>query len=538
VSASTAQLEDALRDLPRIATLVKDRGYRQVWRFEHGGRAYYLKFYPRPRGAFSRESWRRLFRGSPAYREFERLQRLQKASIPAPRAVAYLAGLRVADRLGDAVILEALEPSVQVDLYLNDLDLRGEPVPDHLKLAEQVRTLVSNLGKAKLGHEDLHLGNFLLYNGKVYLLDGYAVRTSGLVPDDIFRLAHNASRFATRTDLLRGWRLLGPTDAPMPQRNPVSNRVYRTFLERATRENRYFGLLESGDWRGVFFKHAKYPRPWSSVSRMSFSADDWRLAWPDLLSRIEADQLEVIKRSRSGDVLSGDIALGGRTISVVIKRPRRRYWYRYLNEIGRGARARRAWVKAWKMIARNVPSAWPLLLMERRRLAYVVDTVIVFERVPGPTLAKADLDEMPAARRDMLFRRVGRILRKIESFGFSHFDAKASNWIVMPDDRRGETPVLIDIDGIRQRRWVALGIQRLLKSLRSHPQYTPADSLALCQGYAPFTRMEIEREGDGVGSDGVTEEDVETLPAAPGLHSVTPSPNHPVTPSPPPPGAQ
>jgi hypothetical protein len=109
-------------------------------------------------------------------------------------------------------------------------------------------------------------------------------------------------------------------------------------------------------------------------------------------------------------------------------------------------------------------------------------------------LAKADLDAIPPARRDMLFRRTGRLLRKIESLGFSHFDAKASNWIVMPDPKRGESPVLIDIDGVRQRRWVALGIQRLLKSLRSHPQYTPADSLALCQGYAPWTRMEQERE--------------------------------------------
>lgn len=491
---SPHQLEDALRDLARIATLVKDRGYRQVWRFEHGGRAYYLKFYPRPSGAFSREAWRRRFRGSPAYREFERLQRLQKASIPAPRAVAYLAGLRVADRLGDAVILEALEPSVQLDLYLNDLDLRGEPVPDHLKLSEQVRTLVSRLGKAGLGHEDLHLGNFLLHHGKVYLLDGYAVRPGGLVADDVFRLAHNASRFATRTDLLRGWRLLGPADAPLPNTNPVSSRVYRTFMERVTRENRYFGLLDYDGWRGVFFKQAKYPRPWSASSTMNFAADDWHGAWPELLARIGADQLQVIKRSRSGDVLSGDVTLGGRTIPIVIKRPRRRYWYRYLNEIGRGARARRAWVKAWKMIARNVPGAWPLLLMERRRLGYVVDTLIVFERVPGPTLAKADLDVIAPARRDMLFRRTGRILRKIESLGFSHFDAKASNWIVMPDAKCGESPVLIDIDGIRQRRWIALGIQRLLKSLRSHPQYTPVDSLALCQGYAPWTRMEQERE--------------------------------------------
>ena len=515
VAKQPLQLEDALRDLPRTATLVKDRGYRQVWRFEHGGRAYYLKFYPRARGLLRADTWRRLFRGSPAFREFERLQRLQKAAIPAPRAVAFLAGLRIAERIGDAVILEALEPSVQLDLYLNDHELRAAAVPDRRRLAEQVRTLVHNLAKAGLGHEDLHLGNFLLHQGKVYLLDGYAVRTGGMVQDDLFRLGHNASRFATLAELLRGWRLLGPEGVPLPKTNPVSDGVYRRFMERVTRENRYFGLLDMAGWRGVFFKHAKYPRPWSAASAMNFSADEWHAAWPDLLRRIEADQLHVIKRSRSGDVLSGAVSLGGRSIDVVIKRPRRRYWYRYLNEIGRGARARRAWVKAWKMIARNVPSAWPLLLMERRRMGYVVDTVIVFERVPGATLAKADLAAIAPARRDMLFRRTGGILRRIEALGFSHFDAKASNWIVMPDGRRGESPVLIDIDGIRQRRWVALGIQRLLKSLKDHPQYTPADSLALCQGYAPWTPMEREAGRDGVGSDGVTGAETSATPATP-----------------------
>lgn len=486
-------LEQALRDLPRVGTLVKDRGYRQVWRFVHDGRAYYLKFYPRHG---RRDSWRRVFRGSPAFHEFDRLQRLQRANVPSPRAVAYLAGLKINAEPGDAVILEALEPSAQLDEYLNDLDLRGEPVPDHLGLAEQVRTLVHDLGKAKLGHEDLHLGNFLLHGGKVYLLDGYAVRPGGLTQADVFRLWHNASRFATRTDLLRGWKLLGQ-GAPLPKENPVSARVYRTFLERVTRDNRYFGRLDFGDgWRGFFFKRAKYPRPWSAVSKMTFDKAQWVSAWPDLVRRLEGDALTVIKRTRSGDVLSGTVNPGDTPIDVIIKRPRRRYWYRYLNEIGRGARARRAWIKSWKMIARNVPAAWPLLLMEKRRLGYVVDTLIVFERVPGATLAAVDLEAIPEARRDMLFRRTGRVLRRIESFGFSHFDAKASNWIVRPDERRGESPVLIDIDGIRQRRWVALGIERLLKSLRRHPQYTPADSLALCQGYAPWSRIEREVAGD------------------------------------------
>jgi tRNA A-37 threonylcarbamoyl transferase component Bud32 len=487
---STAGLENALRDLPRHGRLVKDRGYRQVWRFEHGGRAYYLKFYPRHG---HRDAWRRLFRGSPAFLEFDRLQRLQRARVPSPRAVAYLAGLRVEAEVGDAVILEALEPSVQLDEYLNDLDLKGEPVPEHLALSKQVRTLVHDLGKALLGHEDLHLGNFLLHEGKVYLLDGYAVRPRGLTQDDVFRLWHNASRFATRTDLLRGWKLLGK-NSPPPRENPVSKRVFRTFLRRVTGDSRYFGRLRfPGGWRGVFFKRAKYPRPWSPVSLRTFDARQWEREWPELVRAVEADELQVIKRSRSGDVLGGRVAPGGPPVDIVIKRPRRRYWYRYLNEVGRGARARRAWVKSWKMIFRNVPAAWPLLMMERRRLGYVVDTLIVFERVPGPTLAAVDLDAIPPARRDMLFRRVGRVLRRIESFGFSHFDAKASNWIVLTDPARGESPVLVDIDGIRQRRWVALGIERLLKGMRNHRQFTPADSLALCRGYAPWSRLAVTR---------------------------------------------
>src|SRR5207253_11130159 len=99
----------------------------------------------------------------------------------------------------------------------------------------------------------------------------------------------------------------------------------------------------------LYFKSAKYPRPWSDVSRMTFDADQWKQAWPRLWEQVDGDKLHVIKRSPSGDVLAGAVKLGGRTIEVIVKRPRRRYWYRYLNEIGRGARARRAWVKSWKM---------------------------------------------------------------------------------------------------------------------------------------------------------------------------------------------
>ena len=63
----------------------------------------------------------------------------------------------------------------------------------------------------------------LLHDGKVYLLDGYAVRFGGLTMNNVMKLAHSVQGVATRTELQRGWNILGP-GGRMPMRNPVSER--------------------------------------------------------------------------------------------------------------------------------------------------------------------------------------------------------------------------------------------------------------------------------------------------------------------------
>jgi Ser/Thr protein kinase RdoA (MazF antagonist) len=127
-------------------------------------------------------------------------------------------------------------------------------------------------------------------------------------------------------------------------------------------------------------------------------------------------------------------------------------------------------------------------------MGYVTDAILVTERIDGPTLWTINLGLLSAGAREMLFRRAGRILRLIDQRGLSHFDAKASNWVLRNDERLGPSPVLIDVDGVRYRRWVALGIERLLRSLREKRFYTPEDSLALCRGYAPYARLAVEEE--------------------------------------------
>lgn len=487
-------LEQTLRDLPRVGRLVKERPYRQVWRFEHEGKPFYLKFYPKEgvKETFHhlRDGFRRLTRGSPAVLEFTRLQMLQKAKIPAPRAVAVLMGFKINGQSGDAVIMESIEPAVQLDRYFSELSLRGERAPDHREISRQIRELIKQLAAAKLGHDDLHLGNFLLKEGKVYLLDGYAVRR-GMRPRDLYRLAHSVRPFATLTDLVRGWDVL--VGGFPPSQNPISAELRGEFLKRIGGDNQYFGRLDLGEWTGVFFRQTKFAKRWSKASTLQIERDEWEKIWPQLWQQIESDQLRVLKHSRSGDVVATELQLGGTTLPVVIKRPYKRHWYRYLNEIPRRSKSWRGWMKGWNLIARNLPTAWPLLVMERRRFGYVTDHISIFERIPGPTLWRTNLDNYTRQRRDMLFRRIGHILRTIDNTGLSHFDAKAPNWIVMEDEKLGSNPVLIDTDAVRFRRWMALGIERLLRSMKGHAQYTPEDSLSLCLGYAPYSPPKPEQ---------------------------------------------
>lgn len=483
------EIEKALKDLETTGTCIKRHPTRQVWRFQAGATPMILKFYPdQP------NRWRKRMRGSLAMYEFTRLQWLQKAGVTSPRAVAALMGFCIGSQKGDALAIEAIEPSERLDELATRCRLAGTDIPDHRGIAEQIVQIIHQLGRAGLGHRDLHLGNFLVRQGKVYLIDAYPVHRQGVIMRDILKLGLSVHGLATRTDLVRAWRRLAMSDY-LPLQNRQWPRHLRKMQSRIFGDNAYFGRLVKGEWTGAFFRYTKYPERWSPASRLSILPEQWEHEWPNLLGRVQSDQFEILKRSGSGDVLTGQITLGGRPVDVVIKHPRRKRLRQFLTEIGRGSRARRAWRKSWSLIHRDLPTAWPLLIMERRVLGYVTDAIIVYERLPGSPLSQVDLDALPAAARQTLFHRTGRLLRLLEQSGLYHWDAKSSNWMVVPDSLRGPQPVMVDVDGIRSNWGIGEGIRRLLLAMKEHPQYTPEDSYHLCKGYVPFVQM-VQREED------------------------------------------
>ena len=275
------------------------------------------------------------------------------------------------------------------------------------------------------------------------------------------------------------------------RRSPNRPAAFRAALRREPVRR-----LTVGEWSGRFVATTAAVE-WSAASSVAVTAEDWQREWPGVVGRLRAGSLDTLKRDASGDVTAGVVVLGGRPVDVVLKRPLEKYWYRRATSVVRAPRARRAWDKARLVRVRGIAVEPPLAVFERRRRGVVVEAVAVFERVPGVTLESADLGATTPYARRIFFNRCGRLLRRLEMTGLAHTDAKSSNWIVFDSPARGPVPVLIDVYGVRWLNpWLGLfGLHRLLRAMKRHAQYTPADSLAICQGFAPHAEFAVEKKG-------------------------------------------
>jgi tRNA A-37 threonylcarbamoyl transferase component Bud32 len=465
-----------------LGQLIKSRPYRQIWRIEIEGRAIYLKFYPREAARV-----KRLFLGNPALREFSRLQQLQKAGIPAPRTISVLVGFRINNQLGDAVLMHAIEPGITLDHFFLESEISAQPDPQRRPIAEQITEITQKLIRARLGHRDLHLGNFLFCNGQVYLLDAYALVRRGMKMRHLLMLGHSVRRYATKTEMLRFWRTIGGWRLP-PANNRIARKFWNKELSRTNSSNAYFGQFTRDNWHGNYFKSRKYPVRWSLASRLKITDEDWQSASTRLIAQFQSQQFTLHSETPHESIFSGQIILSGVPLNILIHRPRGRF----LQPIRRSA-AQRMWHNAWSLIVRDIHTPWPLLMIERRHLQSL-EQLIIFEHIPSVPLSKIDLNTLSRPHRDQLFHRVGDLLARTDQLGLYHRRATADNILIHTDPITGFMPMLTHTQSIRSRNKTQSSIHRLLQSLRS-PQsaYNPSDSYSLCRGYAPYAKMQTEK---------------------------------------------
>ena len=199
-------------------------------------------------------------------------------------------------------------------------------------------------------------------------------------------------------------------------------------------------------------------------------ADGWR-GWtlsdlPDGFDPLD-DGGRVLKDDGNSRVVLRD--------GLVLKRPTPPVGTRRLLARLRRPRAVRAWLKTVVLQGFGLPVEPPVLCVRRG-----VEAIGVYREVPGTTLADIDLETL--TNREATLEQIGRVLRRTADLGWTHLDAKSTNWMITPD---GE-PVMLDCDGLRRtplhtRR--RRGLDRLLRALRDHPQFSEDDEQAVLSGF-------------------------------------------------------
>lgn len=471
-----SDLEDILKRVNETGSFIQTDESCRVYGLLLHGKPVHLKFFP---------AGKALHVGN-AMSEFTRLQWLQKAGVNAPRPVATLMGFSLGNEKGDALIVEALEPAINLLDFLKNQEQTTQSralIPQNLFYP--LLGILTSLAKAKLGCHDLNLSKFIIHKNLVYLKNAEGIHKEGLSLDELLQFAAYADPYLSRTLYQRAWNRLG-NKGPMPKSNPRILSLWHDQARMSLGDNSRFTQFQQAGRRIHAFLQTPTPRHWSETSWLSFTPDHWKTAWAELSQKLDAGALQVLKESDSGDVLEGQLRIGDHLLDIIVKRPKPKNFRRLISQWILGPRARRAWVKAWELVERDIPTAWPLALVEGKG-----QSLLIMEKVPGKMLADVSPDETEALS-NALFH-AGRTLRRMESTGLYLYDAKAYNWIVRPG--KESIPVVIDIDSVRRIRQPG-GFNRLLRSLRElhGDKLTRALERQLALGYEPAASRHRQNE--------------------------------------------
>jgi hypothetical protein len=145
---------------------------------------------------------------------------------------------------------------------------------------------------------------------------------------------------------------------------------------------------------------------------------------------------------------------------VICKRPLPRNAVKKLTVWLLGSRAMRTWRLANALLNRQIPTARPLAVVEKRWLGRPVDAFLLTECIEQAhdldallTLRLRELDEHLGRRlKQQVIDALVPVLRRLHERGFAHRDLKAPNVMVQWDGDVDHRPrvLLVDLDGIRQ----------------------------------------------------------------------------------------
>ncbi|MFQ6035965.1 MAG: lipopolysaccharide kinase InaA family protein [Sedimentisphaerales bacterium] len=382
-------------------------------------------------------------------REWQGLSELARRQVSSPAPLFYG---RIENGPWAIVVEKIADSSTALDVFNKTTEKTGK-----LDLLVLVCKELAKQHQRGILQKDLHLGNFLLKEGKLFALDPAQIR---LFPTEITR-KRSISQLALLACLLpesdtdsitqlcqeyfkaRGWRLAA-SDKALFQKQLIMHRKrgVKYGLKKCLRTSRRHLRLKIRNSIAVFDRD------------FCLGAEPL-----DFMGQIDAlmDKGLILKNGNTSYV--SHLSFNGK--DVVVKRHNHKGFVHSLRHTIKKSRARQGWLHAHWLRMLQIPTPKPLAYIEKRRGFLLWQSYLVTEYVEGQKLYDFLRDSKTnEQKRSMVTQQIAELLERLGKYRISHGDLKHSNILVTDNGL-----MITDLDGMKVHKWIWMYKVRKAKDL-------------------------------------------------------------------------
>ena len=370
-------------------------------------------------------------------REWLGLKRLASHGLSAPDPLFY--GQTEDGQL--AVVVQKIADSLTIlDIFLK--------TPDPNKKLSLLVSICKEMAKqhAKgILQKDLHLGNFLLGNDKVFALDVGQMKFLRCEADrknSISQLAmlafylSNSNKQLTKTLCeeyfkARGWRYGKAEQISFQKQLAVHKRkMLRKGLKKSMRTSKRHLRIKTNGYIAMFDK--------------TFCQQTSPLGFIEKIDKI-MDEGQILKNGNTCYVSR----LTWNSKDVVVKRYNHKGFTHSLRHTIKKSRAHRGWLHGHRLVMLDIATPKPLAYIEQLKEKLVWKSYLVTEYVKGQKLNDfLQNSHVTKDQHQIIHNQIQKLLDEMEKNHITHGDLKHTN-ILITD----KGPVLTDLDGMKVHKW-------------------------------------------------------------------------------------